>query len=230
MKSIRKSMLLLLLLAAAPAMAANDLAAEVRELAQLLPGTYDNALQSDSEEKTGVAKELRQGRRTQFFARVERPAACCTGFDPGPDAAYFYMQIYRDGEYWLGGDHIVVVYPDESLNTLVWQFVRVAEPEKFANLHEDVEKQRVVTLVPQPKDVLDCPVLGRKAEPGLFKAELKNGGCDVLSRVSGKQRRLEMSLVLSRNSLLYMDRGIEKGVVVHGSVDGTPFRLTRTAK
>ena len=107
------------------------------------------------------------------------------------------MQIYRDGEYWLGGDHIVVVYPDESLNTLVWQFVRVAEPEKFANLHEDVEKQRVVTLVPQPKDVLDCPVLGRKAEPGLFKAELKNGGCDVLSRVSGKQRRLEMSLVLS---------------------------------
>ena len=30
--------------------------------------------------------------------------------------------------------------------------------------------------------------------------------------------------------LLYMDRGIEKGVVVHGSVDGTPFSLARVVQ
>lgn len=218
---------LMALLAASPALAADDLAAEVRELEHLLPGIYDNAEQAASEERAGLAKELRQGRRMQKFARVERPDACCTGFDPGPEAAFFHMQIFRDGVRWPGGDHIVVVYPDAARGTLVWQFVRVADPERFADLDRDVAKQRAVTLVPQPRDVLDCPVLGRKAGPGVFKAELVNGGCNVVSRVSGRERRLEMFLDLSSDRLLYMDRGIEKGVVVHGSVDGSPFRLTR---
>jgi hypothetical protein len=194
---MRRFLAVCLLLSAAPAMASGDLAAELRQLAQLLPGKYDNAMQAETEEKTGVAMALRQGRRRQFFARVERPAACCTGFDPGPDAAYFYMQIFRDGEYWVGGDHIVVIYPDAAMDTLVWQFLRVADPGKFANLHEDVAKQRAVRLVPQPQDVLDCPVLGRQAGPGVFKAGLKGGGCDVVSRVSRKTRRLEMFLDLS---------------------------------
>lgn len=230
MRSMLKVLLLPALLATAPAMAAGDLAAEVRELAGLLPGTYDNAQQADAEDRTGLAKALRQGRRTQRFASVARPAACCTGFDPGPDAAYFYMQIHRDGEHWRGGDHIVVVYPDASLDTLVWQFVRVAEPEKFTDLARDARQQREVTLIPQARDVLDCPVLGRKAGPARFKAGLKNGGCDVISRVSGQPRRLEMFLDLTPERLLYMDRGLEKGVVVHGSVDGSPFRLMRTVQ
>lgn len=230
MRSIFGCLLLAGLFLAAPAMAAGDLAAEVQELAQLLPGTFDNALQAAAEDNMGLAKELRQGRRTQRFARVARPAACCSGFDPGPDAAYFYMQIFRDGEYWRGGDHIVVVYPDKSLDTLVWQFVRIAEPERFSDLAQDVVQQRAVTLIPQARDVLDCPVLGRKTGPGKFDAGLKNGGCDVISRVSGKPRRLEMFLRLSPERLLYMDRGIEKGVVVHGSVDGTPFSLARVVR
>ncbi len=215
-------------LAATQAAASGDLASEVRELERLLPGTYDNAEQAAAEAHAGLAKELRQGHRMQKFARVERPATCCTGFDPGPDAAFFYMQIFRDGVRWPGGDHIVVVYPDAALDTLVWQFVRVADPVRFADLdRSDVAKQRAVTLVAQPQDVLDCPVLGRKAGPGVFKAALKGGGCNVVSRVSGKERRLEMFLDLSSDRLLYMDRGIEKGVVMHGSVDGTPFRMTR---
>ncbi len=214
-------------LATAASSAPSDLAAEVRELERLLPGTYDNAGQAAAEQRAGLAKELRQGHRMQKFARVERPAACCSGFDPGPDAAFFYMQIFRDGVRWPGGDHIVVVYPDAALGTLVWQFVRIADPERFLDLDRDVAKQRAVTLVAQPKDVLDCPVLGRRAGPGVFKAELVNGGCNVVSRVSGKERRLEMFLDLSSDRLLYMDRGIEKGVVMHGSVDGTPFRMTR---
>lgn len=216
-------------LAAAPSIASSSLSAEVRELERLLPGTYDNAEQAAAEERAGLAKKLRQGHRMQKFARVERPAACCSGFDPGPDAAFFYMQIFRDGVRWPGGDHIVVVYPDAAQGTLVWQFVRVADPERFVDLDRDVAKQRAVTLVAQPKDVLDCPVLGRKAGPGVFKAALKGGGCNVVSRVSGEERRLEMFLDLSSDRLLYMDRGIEKGVVVHGSVDGSPFRLTRVA-
>lgn len=216
-------------LATAAPSAPGDLAAEVRELERLLPGTYDNAEQAAAEERAGLAEELRQGHRMQKFARVKRPAACCSGFEPGPDAAFFYMQIFRDGVRWPGGDHVVVVYPDAALDTLVWQFVRVADPERFADLDRDVAKQRAVTLVAQPRDVLDCPVLGRKAAPGVFKAALKGGGCNVVSRVSGKLRRLEMFLDLSSDRLLYMDRGIEQGVVVHGSVDGSPFRLTRVA-
>ena len=228
--SLRSMLFLLPWLAAAPAQASGDLAAEVRELAQLLPGTYDNAQQAAAENDAGLAIELRQGRRMQRFVRVARPTACCTGFDPGPDAAYFYMQIFRDGEHWRGGDHIVVVYPDPSLDTLVWQFVRIAAPEKFPELAKDVAQQRAVTLIPQARDVLDCPVLGREAAPGRFRAGLKNGGCDVISRVSGKPRRREMFLDLTAERLLYMDRGIEKGVVVHGSVDGTPFSLARVVQ
>ncbi len=223
-----KIMMVLLALSAMPAhVAADDLANEIQELITLLPGTYNNVQQSADQNAAGLPENLRLGRRAQFFAHVARPSACCTGFSAGPEAAFFYMRIYRDGELWLGGEHIVVVYPDRKLNTLVWQFVRIADPERFLDLHLNAEKQRNVTLVPQPQDVLDCPVLGRKAGPSVFKAELKNGGCNVISRVSAKLRRLEMNLTLTPTTLFYLDRGIENGQVVHGSVDGTPFNMVR---
>lgn len=199
-------------------------------LAQLLPGTYDNARQFELQTKSEMPSHLQLGHRKQFFARVARPSACCVGFTPGDEAAYFYMRIYRDGEWWLGGEHIVVVYPDREVGQLVWQFVRIAAPEQFRELHLAPDKQRAVPLIAQPQDVLDCPVLGRKTGRSLFHAELKNGGCNVISRVSKRERRLEMYLTLSQERLLYLDRGIEDGRVVHGSVDGTPFDLERLGR
>lgn len=230
MNTIIKSMVFLLALLSTPVNAADALSGEMKELVALLPGTYHNSLQFDAQSNMGLPASERLGRRTQFFAQVERPKSCCVGFTAGPEAAFFYMQIYRDGEHWMGGEHIVVVYPDRKEKTLVWQFLRIAEPEGFVNLHRDIDKQRNVKLIPQPQDVLDCPVLGRKAGPNLFKAELKNGGCNVVSRVSGKVRRLEMNLTLSPAALVYLDRGIENGVVVHGSTDATPFSMNRVAR
>lgn len=229
-KNTIRLILLFLAVISSPTLAAVDeLAEEMKELAALLPGTYDNAVQFAAEAKSASPDHLRLGRRAQFFARIERPRACCVGFTAGEDAAFFYMRIYTDGKLWLGGEHIVVIYPDRERDQLVWQFIRIAAPERFLDLHLDVEKQKSVPLIPQPKDVLDCPVVGRKTGPNQFRAELINGGCNVISRVSGNLRRLEMHLTLSPETMLYLDRGIEDGKVVHGSVDGTPFDLRRVA-
>ena len=231
MKATLKLLFLLFTLSPVPwHAAADDLANELKELVTLLPGTYDNARQFETQMNLGLPENLQLDRRAQFFAHVERPKACCVGFTAGPEAEFFYMRIYNDGELWLGGEHIVVVYPDREAKQLVWQFVRIAEPERFLDLHLDVEKQRNVKLIPQPQDVLDCPVLGRKTGPNVFKAGLKNGGCYVNSRVSGNRRWLEMNLTLSPSAMLYLDRGFENEKVVHGSEDnqaGHSARLVR---
>ncbi len=204
-----------------------DLEEQFHELIALVPGTYDNGPQVAMEVNMGIPPVDRHEHVTMVWTRTERPPACCPGNFAGPDAAFFYVQTYFDGELVLNSERFVAVYIDTQENAIRWQNMKIKNPHRYAGLHLESSKFESVELMPARTDI-HCKTLWRRVSPGLFRGSKKNSeSCTFRSEYSGKQRRIENRFELTTDYFSYLDRGFEDGRIVYGRTDGVGHKMFR---
>lgn len=243
---IRKTMILLAMLAGAPATIAQpveeprsgregvtaatgasgfsrvELEAVRRDLLAWLPGHFDSTPQIDLERRYGAPADGEHEHWYRIFALVDAPHI-------GEHVIYGQMHVGGpDGPLVRGTQVLYNVRIDERTGTVLANGRRIKDGEKFVNAHLHPELQRKFELDPATGG--NCDFRWRPHGRQIHGILNHDGTCRMVSKVSGREMVFDAEWVLNEDELWLFDNNyiVGQGLFM-GREDRTHIRLSRVS-
>jgi len=188
--------------------------AELAELAQWLPGAYDNTAQN--------AEDLRSGRKEhEALAIVVTPI-----YAPFISEHVFYSQeMAADDPRRVLGQRVLAFRVDDD-DRIVQSVMSLAEPARWRDGHLNPDLFKAL-MARDIGSAAGCDMYWKK-EPTKFVAENDKSRCRITSRVTGGPVTVEARAELTPSELAMSDRSYDpSGKLVYGHSDEPFYRFRK---